>query len=108
MTALDLVSEIEDLGPRPEFRATVFGPVWRTDEDGDFLLPEIEMTFGLQAVAWCADYLRAPDGGPWSFTWEQLRLVLWWFTVKPMNLDHSEDSPWLYRDLVIQKVKGWG
>src|SRR5690606_36398823 len=42
-----------------------------------------------------------PSGAPWRYTPEQLRLVLWWYAV-------DEDLRWLYRDGVLQRIKGWG
>src|SRR5690348_2730254 len=41
------------------------------------------------------------DGGPWRFTPEQLRFVLWWYAV-------DEDGRFVYRTGVLQRMKGWG
>jgi phage terminase large subunit-like protein len=58
-------------------------------------------TLGWAVAAWCADYLRAPDGGPWRFTLEQLRFLLWWYAV-------NEYGRFVYRTGVLQRCKGWG
>lgn len=99
---------IENLGPRPEFEATFVGPIWRTDEDGDWLLPR--HTVGWDVIAWAADWLRGANGDDgWIFTAEQARMVLWWYAVNPTDLDEDDSEDiWRYRDGVIQKVKGWG
>lgn len=99
--------ELEDLGPRSEFVPTVFGPVWRRDGDGDFLMPDFRLTGGPQVIGWIVDNMRGPDG-PWVPTFEQARLFMWHYAVRPVDLDDEEDPAWLYRDTVIQKVKGWG
>lgn len=75
------------------------GPSWQKNPDGSWLLPE--RTLGWHAVAWAAEYLQAPDGGPWRYTPEQLRLTLWWYAL-------DEHDRFLYRDGVIQRLKGWG
>jgi hypothetical protein len=67
------------------------------------LLPK--KTLGWQAAAWCADYLRLPDGddagSPWIYTGEQLRFLLWWLAV-------DDQGRWLYRRGMLRRVKGWG
>ena len=75
------------------------GPTWQTDDDGNWLLPE--RTLGWQVIEWCADYLISPDGGPWQFTLEQMRLVLWIYAI-------DERGRFIYRDIVLQRMKGWG
>jgi len=76
------------------------GPTWKRDPDtGGWLLPE--KTLGWQVAAWCAEYMLAEDGGPWRFTLEQLRFVLWWYAV-------DETGRFTYRKGVLQRMKGWG
>lgn len=90
----------EVLGPVKEFEPDVFGPVWQTNEDGDFLLPDY--TLGVEVIAWCADWLVGADGeGPWIFTFEQARFILWYYAI-------DQHGKWLYRDAVLQRIKGWG
>ncbi len=85
--------EIEDLEP------IYIGPTWQRDENGKWLLPE--RTLGWQIAGWCAEYLRAENGGPWRFTREQLRFVLHWYAV-------DEFGRFTNRKGVLQRLKGWG
>ncbi|GGN40190.1 hypothetical protein FHR83_007096 [Actinoplanes campanulatus] len=85
--------EIEAL--EPDF----YGPTWQRNDDGSWHLPR--WTLGWQIAAWCAEYLRAEDGGPWRFTPEQLRFILWWYAV-------DESGRFVYRKGVLQRLKGWG
>lgn len=75
------------------------GPTWARDTDGAWMLPS--RTLGWQIAAWTADYLLAEDGGPWKFTLEQLRFVLWWYAV-------DDTGRFVYRKGVLQRMKGWG
>ncbi|WP_018728512.1 hypothetical protein [Salinispora pacifica] len=86
-------AELELLEP------TYLGPTWQTRADGSWLLPE--RTLGWQIAGWCAEYLLAEDGGPWRFTTEQLRFLLWWYAV-------AENGRFIYRTGVLQRLKGWG
>lgn len=90
MTATLDLTELE-----PEY----IGPTWMRNPDGSWLLPE--KTIGWQIAGWCSKYLRAEEGGPWKFTREQLRFVLWWYAV-------DEDGRFIYRKGVLQRMKGWG
>ncbi|MEU2854151.1 terminase [Streptomyces syringium] len=85
--------EIDALEP------TFLGPTWAREPDGSWKLPE--HTLGWQIAGWCAEYLKAEDGGPWRFTSEQLRWVLWWYAV-------DENGRFIYRKGVLQRLKGWG
>ena len=76
------------------------GVTWRRNDDGSWLLPE--RTLGWQIAGWTAKYLRNPNGqGPWKFTKEQLRFILWWYAV-------DESGRFVYRTGVLQRLKGWG
>lgn len=75
------------------------GPTWQRNETGQFILPE--RTLGYECLRWCFEYLKAPDGGPWRFTAEQARFVLWWYAL-------DEDGQFSFRSGVCQRVKGWG
>ncbi len=74
------------------------GPSWVKGEDGKFVKPEL--TIGDEALRWTYKYLRHGEG-PWLFTPEQMRLVLWWYAI-------DEHGEFLWRDGVIQRAKGWG
>ena len=41
-------------------------------------------------------------GAPWRYTAEQARLTLWWYAMDPAT------NRFLWRDGVIQRLKGWG
>ncbi|MCG8926642.1 hypothetical protein [Lentzea sp. CC55] len=85
--------EIDELEP------SFLGPTWMRNPLGAWLLPDF--TLGWQIAGWCAEYLRAEDGGPWKFTPEQLRFVLWWYAV-------DKNGRFIYRKGVLQRMKGWG
>ncbi|QYW07854.1 terminase large subunit [Streptomyces phage RedBear] len=87
------LDEIEALEP------TYIGPTWQKDAFGQWVLPK--RTLGWQIAGWCAQWLRAEDGGPWKFTKEQLRFVLHWYAV-------DENGRFTNRKGVLQRLKGWG
>ena len=64
-----------------------------------------EFTLGAGVLEWCDHYVRQPDGpdagGPWQFTGEQARFVLWWYAV-------DATGRWLYSRGVLRRAKGWG
>jgi len=76
------------------------GPTWKRGRDGRFILPEY--TLGWQCLAWTKTYLQHYAGKPWQYTPEQARLTLWWYAMDP------ETNRFLWRDGVIQRLKGWG
>ncbi len=75
------------------------GPTWQVDGKGRWLLPE--RTIGWDVLGWTGLELQHEPGRPWRFTLEQARFLLWWYA-----LDESGD--WLFRDGVLQRMKGWG
>ena len=75
------------------------GPTWQTTPDGHWLLPEA--TIGWDVLGWVGTNLQHGLGQPWRFTLEQARFLLWWYAV-------DEQGRWLYRDGVLQRLKGWG
>ncbi|ATE85262.1 terminase large subunit [Streptomyces phage Rusticus] len=87
------LDEIEALEP------TYIGPTWKKDAFGQWVLPQ--HTLGWQIAGWCAQWLKAEDGGPWKFTREQLRFVLHWYAV-------DETGRFINRKGVLQRLKGWG
>ncbi|MFE7727376.1 terminase [Streptomyces anthocyanicus] len=76
------------------------GPTWKRGPDGKFVLPEY--TLGWQCLAWTKMYLQHYVGKAWQYTPEQARLTLWWYAMDP------ETNRFLYRDGVIQRLKGHG
>ncbi len=74
------------------------GPAWSKNEDGSWALPE--RTLGWEVIGWIAENLQL-DGERIRLTLEQMRLILWIYAV-------DERGRWVYRDLVLQRMKGWG
>lgn len=79
------------------------GKAWATAPNGDFLLPRWSLAPAL--VNWAYRYLKTPGGKhagePFLPTMEQFRLLMWWFAV-------DETGAFVYRSMVIRRVKGWG
>lgn len=82
-------------------RPIYLGPTWQRSEEhpSGWHLPEL--TLGWDIVMWQAEALQHATGKPWRYTPEQLRFVLWWYAV-------DTSGRWLYRDGVLQRLKGWG
>lgn len=74
------------------------GPTWQTTDDGYWLLPEL--TIGWQVLGWMGSRLLL-GGEPFRPTLEQARFILWWYAL-------DEDGRFLFRDGVLQRLKGWG
>jgi hypothetical protein len=78
------------------------GPTWKPGPGGPggaWSLPP--RTLGWHASAWAREWLQHEDGRPWRYTPEQLRFLLWWYAV-------DDAGRFLYRDGVLQRLKGWG
>jgi hypothetical protein len=75
------------------------GPTWQTDRDGRWLLPEATLGWDVLGFAGC--WLQLRRDVPWRYTLEQARIVLWWWSL-------DEAGQFVYRDGVIQRLKGWG
>lgn len=73
------------------------GPTWRY-ENG-WVLPQASL--GWRNLAWAGLRLRGPKGGPWTYTLEQARFLLWYWA-----LESSGDL--LFHSAVLQRLKGWG
>lgn len=82
-----------------EWEPKLIGPTWQRQPDGSWLLPE--RTLGWHALGWTGQWLQHSRGVPWRFTDEQARFVLWWYAL-------AEDGSFLFRDGVLQRLKGWG
>lgn len=92
---------LEDVEQIPDVvEPFAIGPTWKRGEDGRFVLPDF--TLGWHVLAWTATHLQHATGQPWRYTSEQARLVLWWFA-----LDRATGG-FVYRDAVLQRLKGWG
>ena len=74
------------------------GPTWQYDNG--WVLPAV--TLGWRNLAWTGLNLSAPKGGPWTYTLEQARFILWADALDP------ETGEFLYSTSVLQRLKGWG
>jgi len=74
------------------------GPTWQYDNG--WVLPAV--TLGWRNLAWTGLNLSAPKGGPWTYTLEQARFVLWMDALDP------DTGEFLYPTAVLQRLKGWG
>lgn len=83
----------------PVVEPVVLGPTWSKNAEGKYRLPEL--TLGWQALGWTAEWLQHEDDSPWRYTAEQARLLLWWYAI-------DERGRFIYRDGVLQRLKGWG
>lgn len=89
---------------REKYKPITLGPTWQRNPDGSWFLPE--KTLGWEIAGWCAKWLlsideNAPEGARFEFTLEQLRYVLWWYAL-------DDRGQFLYKDSVLQRMKGWG
>lgn len=73
------------------------GPTWQYDNG--WVLPAA--TLGWRNLAWAGLNLRAPKGGPWTYTLEQARFILWHDA-----LDGAGE--FLNPFQVLQRLKGHG
>lgn len=76
------------------------GPTWKRESEG-WLLPARNRTLGWQIAGWCHEFLLSAEGGPWVFTPEQFRFLLWWYAF-------DDNGDFIYRYGVLQRLKGWG
>lgn len=72
------------------------GPTWQWDNG--WVLPE--RTLGWEVLAWCGQWLQGKKG-PWQFTPEQTRFVLWFFAL-------DDDAQFRFHSAVLQRLEGWG
>ncbi|MGZ4518966.1 MAG: hypothetical protein ACXVX9_00100 [Mycobacteriaceae bacterium] len=73
------------------------GPTWQYDNG--WVLPAASL--GWRNLAWAGLNLRAPKGGPWTYTLEQARFLLWYWAL-------DEDGRFAYHSAVLQRLKGHG
>jgi hypothetical protein len=74
------------------------GPTWQYDNG--WVLPAA--TLGWRNLAWAGLHLSAPKGGPWTYTLEQARWILWHDAID------VETGEFLFSTQVLQRLKGWG
>ena len=63
-----------------------------------FVMPE--RTLGWQILDWIRQYVGGKRNTPFEPTKEQKRFLLWWYAL-------DERGRFLYRDGVLQRIKGW-
>lgn len=83
--------------PDYKIEPVYIGPTWKKDDQGNFVLPE--RTLGWQILEWISGYIGASE--PFRPTKEQKRFLLWWYAV-------DARGKFVYRDGVLQRIKGWG
>ena len=92
--------ECDEWEGEPWVEPIAHGPTWQRGVDGKFIAPKYSL--GPVIVAWVKKYVKGPDGSDhWTFTPEQLRMIYWIYAV-------DERGRWIYRELNIQRLKGWG
>lgn len=81
----------------------VIGPTWARDDDGQFILPEHTLGWGI--INWFYEWILTPGGPhagkPFMPTLEQARWILWWYAV-------DESGRFVYRTGTLRRLKGWG
>lgn len=80
-------------------KPVIIGPTWERGEDGKFIRPAL--TLGWAVMDWVRKKLQHGDGRPWTYTPEQARFICHWYAL-------ADDLTFLYRDGVLQRLKGWG
>jgi len=80
-----------------EWEPVKIGPTWQYDNG--WVLPAA--TLGWRNLAWAGLNLQAPKGGPWTYTLEQARFLLWFYAL-------DESGEFAYPTSVLQRLKGWG
>lgn len=95
MVTDDVVRPVESYQPH------YIGPTFARDENGAFILPRRSLGWG--CIRWAIENLTAlgDTTKPLQLTPEQMRFLLWWYAV-------DETGDWLYKDGVLQRLKGWG
>jgi hypothetical protein len=81
-----------------KYEPVLIGPTWQTHRKR-WVLPEA--TIGWDALGWTGTELQHGHGQPWRYTDEQARWLLWWYAI-------DDDGDFLFRDGVLQRLKGWG
>ena len=96
----DYCENCDTWATEPRVVPHTLGPSWQRDADGRFVRPA--HTLGPQIARWVKEYINSPDGtGAFVFSPEQLRLLYWIYAV-------DDSGRWVYRELTIQRLKGWG
>lgn len=98
-TLLESEAPIQAAFDPDNFEPVYYGPTWQRGDNGKFILPE--RTLGYECLTWCHTYLKNPEtGGPWTFTKEQARFILWWYAL-------DKNGRFAYRGATLRRLKGW-
>lgn len=92
-------TQLQDASPPTDlaWEPVKIGPTWQY-ENG-WVLPAL--TLGWRNLAWAGLRLRNKRGQPWTYTLEQARFLLWFWSLEP-------DGTFTYPSAVLQRLKGWG
>jgi len=88
--------------PTYRWAPTRIGPTWQTETvlgREHWILPE--RSLGWECLTFAGRWLQESHDTPWRFTLEQARFLLHWYAV-------DANGRWLYRDFLLQRLKGWG
>jgi hypothetical protein len=91
---LDRTAPPEDLPWEP----VKIGPTWQW-ADGAWVLPEATLGWGF--LSWTGYWLNGRGGKPWTWTAEQTRFLLWYFSV-------ASSGDFDFHTGRLQRLKGWG
>lgn len=95
---LDQTSPPEDL----EWDPVRIGPTWQWSPDAGWLLPDATLGWGF--LSWTTYWLTDKRGGPWMWTAEQTRFLLWYYAVEA----NMPTGDFIYHSAALQRLKGWG
>lgn len=80
------------------------GPVWDWSPERGWLLPDATLGWGV--LSWSTYWLTGKGGGPWMWTAEQARILLWYYA---LDADSSAAVPsFLFHTYALQRLKGFG
>jgi len=82
-----------------EWEPVKIGPTWEWSPKMGWNLPDV--TLGWDLLAWAGQWLTSPHGGPWVFTPEQARFILWYYAL-------DENEQFEFSIVALQRLKGWG
>jgi hypothetical protein len=78
------------------------GPTWQWDDDTGWALPEATLGWGF--LSWTGHWLTGRGGKPWTWTAEQTRFLLWYYSIDPDSLL----GDFAFHSSRFQRLKGHG
>ena len=85
-----------------EWEPVKLGPTWQWSPESGWLLPEASLGWGF--LSWTTYWLTGKGGGPWLWTPEQARFLLWYYAVET----NMPTGDFLYHSAAFQRLKGHG